>query len=186
MMKKTPGKPKNRRRVELFWNLMAYALLSLIGVTMVLPLIWMISTALKTESAVAAFPPEFIPREQVLQDFGGKKCKLVEVNYQGEKLQGLELKIRKDKRTIHLLQGPRAGTDIVVPSPSVKYVKRTVWHWENFRDAWYAMTVKVFLFGRWRIKSAFSLFFLNSLYVAVCVTLGQVITSSLAAYAFAR
>ncbi len=165
---------------------MAYVLLVGVGVTMILPLVWMISTALKEESAVAAFPPEFIPREQVMQEFQHRKRKVVKVNWRGQVLQGLEIKIRKDKRFVYVTEGPLKGETLEVPANRVKYVKRIVLHWENFRDAWYAMTVKVYLFGRWRIKSAFSLFFLNSLYVAVCVTLGQVITSSLAAYAFAR
>jgi len=172
--------------VEAFWRFMAYVLLVGVGVTMILPLVWMISTALKEESAVAAFPPEFIPREQVMQEFQHRKRKVVKVNWRGQVLQGLEIKIRKDKRFVYVTEGPLKGETLEVPANRVKYVKRIVLHWENFRDAWYAMTVKVYLFGRWRIKSAFSLFFLNSLYVAVCVTLGQVITSSLAAYAFAR
>jgi multiple sugar transport system permease protein len=50
---------------------------------------------------------------------------------------------------------------------------RIVQHWTySFRKAWASMP-----FGR---------FYLNSLFVALAVTLGQVLTSSLAAYAFAR
>ena len=45
-------------------------------------------------------------------------------------------------------------------------------HWENYVLAWTSVP--------------FADFFLNSLLVAVCVTLGQLVTSSLAAYAFAR
>jgi len=41
-------------------------------------------------------------------------------------------------------------------------------------------------FEGFRIRSAFAAFYLNSIIVAVCVTLGQVLTSSLAGYAFAR
>ncbi|MEW6555832.1 MAG: carbohydrate ABC transporter permease [Elusimicrobiota bacterium] len=44
--------------------------------------------------------------------------------------------------------------------------------WRNYVDAWNAVP-----FGR---------FFLNSILVSLCVTIGQVLTSSLAAYAFAR
>jgi len=45
-------------------------------------------------------------------------------------------------------------------------------YWKNYLDVW-----KVVPFGR---------FYLNSIFVVVCVTFGQVATSSLAAYAFAR
>lgn len=50
-----------------------------------------------------------------------------------------------------------------IPSPA---------RWKNYPDAWNAVP--------------FGLFFVNSIIVAVCVTIGQVFTSSLAAYAFAR
>jgi multiple sugar transport system permease protein len=46
------------------------------------------------------------------------------------------------------------------------------WRWQNYIDAWRGA-----MFGR---------YFLNSVFVAVAVTLGQVVTCSMAAYAFAR
>ena len=48
----------------------------------------------------------------------------------------------------------------------------SVWHFRNYIDAWNAAP-----FGR---------YFFNSFFVAVTVTLGQLVTCSLAAYAFAR
>jgi ABC-type glycerol-3-phosphate transport system permease component len=46
-----------------------------------------------------------------------------------------------------------------------------VWHWENYAQAW---------------KSApFDRFFMNSLLISACTVLGQIITCSMAAYAFA-
>jgi multiple sugar transport system permease protein len=46
------------------------------------------------------------------------------------------------------------------------------WRWQNYIDAWRGA-----MFGR---------YFLNSVFVAVAVTVGQVVTCSMAAYAFAR
>jgi multiple sugar transport system permease protein len=46
------------------------------------------------------------------------------------------------------------------------------WRWQNYIDAWRGA-----MFGR---------YFFNSVFVAVAVTLGQVVTCSMAAYAFAR
>ncbi len=48
----------------------------------------------------------------------------------------------------------------------------TVFVWKNYVDVW-----KVIPFGR---------FYLNSIFISVALTFGQVVTSSLAAYAFAR
>ncbi len=174
---------RKHKRVQFLMKGLAYLFLLIVGITMVVPLVWMFSTSLKEEAAVASFPPEFIPREQVQLEYDGRKRKVAEVEYQGQLVEALELRIFKDQRDMLLLDTMKT---ITVPVSQVHYKKQVVLHWENYKDAWYAMTVKVFLFGKFRIKSAFSLFFLNSLYVAICVTLGQVITSSLAAYAFAR
>jgi len=46
------------------------------------------------------------------------------------------------------------------------------WHWQNFTDAWNA--------------APFARYFFNSTFVALAVTLGQLATCCLAAYAFAR
>lgn len=77
--------------------------------TMLVPLLWMFSTALKPPAEIFAYPPKFLP----------------------DSIQ-----------------------------------------WCNFSDAWNA--------------APFGMFYLNSLVVAMCVTVGQVATSAMAGYAFAR
>ncbi len=95
-------------------------------------------------------------------------------------------------------------------SPTFEPIRELHVQWSNYPDAWNALTLrrpwlsfslpyalrfdllgKSFQLGPvsfkgFEIKSAFAVFYLNSVLVAVCVTLGQVLTSSLAAYAFAR
>jgi len=90
-------------------KLVMYVFLSVVGLTMIIPFLWMVSTSLKEPGSVFVFPPKWIP------------------------------------------------------SPAV---------WENYRNAWTAIP-----FGR---------FYLNSIAVGLSVTFGQVFTSALAAYAFAR
>lgn len=86
-----------------------YLLLTVVGVLMVMPFVWMLSTSLKDAGAVFSYPPQWIPNPVV---------------------------------------------------------------WQNYVSAWNSAP-----FGR---------FFFNSMFVACGVTFGQVFTSSLAAYAFAR
>ncbi len=90
-------------------KVLIYLVLILGAATMLVPLLWMFSTAVKTPAEVFAYPPKFIPES---------------------------------------------------------------FQWRNFADAWNAAP-----FGR---------FYLNSLFVATCVTFGQVATSAMAGYAFAR
>lgn len=86
-----------------------YLLLALIGLTMILPLLWMVSTSLKAPQSVFTATPQWLPRPFV---------------------------------------------------------------WSNYVEIWRVVP--------------FFLFFLNSVFVAVCVTAGHVFSSACAAYAFAR
>ena len=100
---------KNRKALK---KVLIYTFLTLGGVTMILPFLWMISTSLKSFNSVFIF-------------------------------------------NISAVQW--------IPHPM---------YWKNYLDVW-----KVVPFAR---------FYLNSIFVCVCVTFGQVATSALAAYAFAR
>ncbi|MCM8783649.1 MAG: carbohydrate ABC transporter permease [Candidatus Omnitrophica bacterium] len=102
-----------KRRREFLKKFTVYVLLSLIGVSMVLPFLWMVSTSLKEAEAV------FIQVKPWWRNW--------------------------------------------IPQKIV---------WANYYRAWKAVP-----FGR---------FYLNSIIVAFCVTIGVVFTSSFAAYAFSR
>lgn len=101
-----------RRRQRVLNKFLAYIFLTLGGITMVLPFLWLVSTSLKSQSNVFVF-------------------RISDIQW--------------------------------IPNPI---------YWKNYIDVW-----KVVPFAR---------FYLNSLFVCCCVTFGQVATSSLAAYAFAR
>ncbi|HDL64853.1 MAG TPA: carbohydrate ABC transporter permease, partial [Proteobacteria bacterium] len=70
---------------------------------------------------------------------------------------------------VTILAGEKRGDEITVPLDEIIY-KRFLW--ENFVKAWQA--------------APFARYFLNSIFISVVVTIGQVVTSALAAYAFAR
>jgi multiple sugar transport system permease protein len=55
---------------------------------------------------------------------------------------------------------------------SAPYLFPTHFHWQNFTEAWK--------------EAPFATFYLNSIIVAVAITIGQVLTSAMAAYAFDR
>lgn len=102
-----PG--RSGRGMKILWRVLAYAVVTLGAVIMVVPFLWMASTALKSGGSAFDYPPTWIPRPFTL---------------------------------------------------------------ENFEEVWTAVD--------------FSRYFFNSLFIAVCVTAGEVLTSALAAYAFAR
>lgn len=102
---------KARARRESLFKKITYACLTLVGLTMIIPFLWMLSTSLKEPQAIYTFPPKWIPDPVIFTN----------------------------------------------------YIK--IW------------TIRNIPFAR---------FYLNSIFVAFCVTVGQVMTSAFAAYAFAR
>ncbi len=62
-------RPRSAKQKKLVWNILRFLLLLVIVVPMVFPLLWMITSALKSNSSVLAIPPEWIPREFHWENF---------------------------------------------------------------------------------------------------------------------
>jgi len=231
---------RQRRRRQAFVRALAYAGLAFVGLTMAVPLLWMVSTSLKSGSAVVTYPPEFIPREQVTwqdpetgREYPVFRCAAEGLASRlslpatgetpiapGHTLTVAVLRYLPGEAEVRILepgweQKPPVRVPVYVTQdgrqvPTLRPLKRVRPHFENYVRAWTAMRlqrgwlgfdfpyqVRVRLFGQtwqigpWRwegipLENAFLVFYLNSLLVAVAVTLGTLVTSALAAFAFAR
>jgi len=149
-----------RTRVErTVARLLMYTLLTVMGISMVLPFLWMVSTSFKRLGDVFEYPPRWIPSKRVVE----YKGVLREVERIEEQKGGMV--------TVRLASYDRVPAEVVtVPAKAIRRVVSL--RWENFVEVWNRVP-----FGR---------YYFNSLFVAICVTFGQVLTSSMAAYAFAR
>ncbi len=152
---------------------------------------------------------------------GGDK-KLFTATTEGvAELKVVECRNIEDAKVVMILEpASREGEIVALPlyrdtgkkvlQPTFEPIRELHVQWNNYPDAWNALTLRrpwlgfsipyalrFDLFGKtfqigpvsfegFHIKSAFAVFYLNSVLVAICVTIGQVLTSSLAAYAFAR
>ncbi|MFC2149679.1 carbohydrate ABC transporter permease [Candidatus Auribacterota bacterium] len=143
-------------------NLVTYILLSIFGLSMFVPFLWMVSTSLKDTGAIFSFPPRWIPSEtRYYLDEGDER---VEIRPLGSVSDG-NVKIK-------VISGPESDRILTVPVGSIKREWKLNIVWSNYIRAWKAIP-----FGRG---------YVNSLILTLCVTIGQVVTSSMAAYAFAR
>jgi multiple sugar transport system permease protein len=160
-MKQAPVKVGKGFR-EVLRQFVVYVLLSLFGVTMLVPFLWMVSTSLKDPGAVFTFPPRWIPAETkyFLEENGLR----YQVRLLGESAVG-DLRVK-------YLEGPRARTFTEVPPNQLIQDRKIKIHWGNFPRAWKAIP--------------FARGYINSLFITLVATFGQVLTSSMAAYAFAR
>lgn len=178
-----------RFRDLVFNKVIPYTLMTVIGVTMIAPFVWMISTSLKDQGAVFTYPPEWIPRVQVTTTYLGARAPVFRTVVEGRETYVIRLRLVKDAAEVlpivswqslakdasgrPVLRGTVfAEAPVQVPPLSLQPYKKVYIRFRNYWDAWKAVP--------------FPRFYINSIIVAVCVTAGQVLTSSLAAYAFAR
>ncbi len=186
-MRATTAKSRPRRG-RLLWPVVCYLLLSAVGFTMLLPLAWMVSTSLKAPGYAAEAKPRWLPSEPVTVEIEGRPCRVARledapgtrVAVVGYAPGGVEVQV--------LSPEARAGERLQVDESNLVFLRQVRLHWENYVKAWRAegMRVKDAFFGLLNGASAFLVFYLNSIIVSVCVTLGTVFTSSLAAFAFSR
>jgi multiple sugar transport system permease protein len=161
----------------------AYMALGAIGLVMAVPLAWMISTSLKDPSQVMVANDRWLPRRQVMSEYGPVYATAVD----GVAVRGAQVARSPRGRTLHLLEpAAMVGRTVTVAASQVRPVEQVHLHWGNYVAAWSAIKVESAFAGLLRNADAFLVFYINSILVAVAVTLGQVFTSSLAAYAFAR
>lgn len=66
-----PERPPNAPQVQFFWGtIVRYLILGAIALIMLLPLIWLVSTAFKSPTEdIFSFPPQFIPAQPTFQNF---------------------------------------------------------------------------------------------------------------------
>ena len=139
-----------------------YVLLIGLGATMIVPFLWMLSTSLKEPDDAVSTDLELVPRREfhyLLRD--GKRIRVRRLGEDGGRIRLREV---RDDGTI--------GESYTAVPEELDSETRTYARWENYAEAW-----QVGSLGR---------AYVNNLIVAVLITLGQVLTSSLAAYAFAR
>ncbi len=203
------------RRRHAVLRVLAYLALSAIGITMLLPFAWMVSTSIKHPAHAVEFPPRWIPSEPTTVTIDGLECKVATVgatflsrsqpvgqapSLSGDQPVGEASPPRSSLRVAILRYSPdgahvqvlspsdRAGEEFTLPQSDLLPVRQTKLHWENYLAAWRAHGIQVreAFFGLARRVDGFFVFYLNSIIVTICITIGTVFTSSLAAFAFSR
>lgn len=153
---------KRKRRRDFIRAVISYAVLCVIGLTMVGPFMWMISTSFKEKDDVMTKKTHIIPWRvfsYLKTERGLQRVKLLSDD-------GQVARVRE------ILPDGRVGSLWTVPSEDVVSQGRHYLRAQNYPDAW-----EVGNLGR---------AYLNTVIIAFCITFGKVLTSSLAAFAFAR
>jgi multiple sugar transport system permease protein len=98
----------------------------------------------------------------------------------------VEVKVLKRTWEVEVVEENSSFRGLKKILPKEEVFTRPALIWKNYPQAWNAIKIDTRLFGIIPITQGFLMFYLNSIFVALCTTFGQVFTASLAAYAFAR
>lgn len=183
---------RSRSRVTSLGAVATYIVLAVGAVTMLTPLVWMLSTSLKQPGAVFVMPPEFIPRKHVRAEVRGRNREV----YIGADEREYALIAEHDPTQVRVAALDTPDEDLLIERQALRPKRQLDIQWSNYPEAWKAIKLDEFyLVDVWigdrairafRVEHAFVMFYLNSVFVATVVTLGQLLTCALAAYAFAR
>ena len=140
----------------------SYIILSVCGLFMIIPFIWMLTTSVKSQLEVNKGNVGFLPIEHYsTYEENGKVFRITSVKVDG------------DSTYIHIFDEnmKRIRSYEKVLSSDIEEKTEVKLHFENYKEAF--------------TKVPFQRYFINTLFVSFSVVFGVLITGSLAAYAFA-
>jgi multiple sugar transport system permease protein len=136
------------------------------------PVIWMISTSLKAATNITAIPPEWIPVEVERVKVNGEELSLYDVTIDSQ-TRVLAAKKLDPKKSVFVDPANPAQV-YYAPADQARQHTKVVIHWENYYHAWtFAST-------------PFATYMKNTIIYALIGVIGEVLSSSLVAYGFAR
>jgi multiple sugar transport system permease protein len=161
---------KGQKFTKAFGKGLSLILLFLGSVVVIMPLVWMLSTSLKTDDSASTFPPQWIPRDPRSVQIDGRTCFIYSIPVDGQMRElALYKKTGKEGLFINPANPSEQYTLTVGDGSRVLDVRL---HWENYPKA---MTMVPFIRYIW-----------NTLLIVITTTIGVLISCTLVAYGFAR
>ena len=164
-----------KRRAERNRQSILHAVLIAGSAIFILPFLWLLSTSLKYDDQMKAFPPQFIPMKAVTVRTGGEEQNVYRTQ-EGTRvtIAGKQPGGRVSVLPLGVSDPARAET---VPESSLTQERRFRPRWENYTEALEFLPPEY-------LRGLVPLW--NTLYITALSILGLLFSSSLTAYAFAR
>lgn len=141
------------------------------GIVILIPLMFMVSTSLKSRNQLRASPPPIIPWETTMVPVNGKNEPVFEVNRDGEIVQMALIKNQPGGMGIFVdPANPDVTYELVIEEQ--KALRHVEIHWENYPEAF--------------TQVPFDRYLVNTLIVTFLGMAGMLLSSSLVAYGFSR
>jgi len=173
---------RKRKFRNFFQSLFSHALINFFGLFFLVPFLWMLITAFKSNEDVFHTPPRWLPYDNVHVDVDGKQLPLYNVQTKA----GV-----KQLAAVKIVEGVGTFVDPANPSVTIQYemqqgntkiaepIMHVSFRWQNFPDAMNRAS-------RPSIDASFWVYFKNSLIIAFFTIIGTLLSNAPVAYAFAR
>ena len=175
---------RNRKRKfrSFFQSLFSHALINFVGLFFLVPFLWMLITAFKSNQDVFHTPPRWLPYDNVFVEVNNQQLPL----YNVKTADGM-----KQLAAVKIVEGIGTFVDPNNPAQTIQYemqqgdarIAEPIMHisfrWKNFPDAMNRAS-------RPSIDASFWIYFKNSLIIAFFTIIGTLLSNAPVAYAFAR
>ena len=164
---------KSKKFMEGFTQSMATIIIAVGAAAILVPVVWMFTTALKIKSNVNSMPPTFIPRQAAIVQVNGEDLFMYKVNLENGETKNLAA-VKLDPVNSQFVD-PNDPTQVYyAPADNATQIFNVVLHWENFTTVWI------------NPNSPFMIFLKNTFIYAVVAVIGEVLSCSFVAFGFAR
>jgi len=151
----------------------AYLVLLAGSAIFIIPFLWMVSSSLKEYERIFEPGLRLIPRHNVTVEIEGRRLQTAwYAPPDGERKRVVILDATAGIAQLAKLEGERLGERFEAPLKQVHEISMVAPQWHNYLDAWRALP--------------FTIFLRNTTIITLAAILGQVLSASVVAYAFAR
>jgi len=165
-----------------FQSLTSHAAINLIGLFFLIPFLWMVLTAFKSNQDVFHTPPRWLPYDNLTVDVNGVQLPLYNVQTENGVRQLAAVKIVEGVGTFVDPANPSQQMEYEIQQGATKIAEPIMhisFNWRNFPDAMQRGS-------RPGIGASFWVYFKNSLIIAFFAIVGTLFSNTPVAYAFAR
>jgi len=173
---------RSRKVRKFFTGMLSHGLIIFVGLFFLVPFIWMVLTALKSNQDVFHTPPRWLPYDNALVDVNGEMLPLYNVKTESGVKQLAAVKIVEGVGTFVDPANPSQSMEYEIQQGAVKIAEPIMevrFNWQNFPDAMQRGS-------RPGVGASFWVYFKNSLIIAFFSIVGTLLSNTPVAYAFAR
>ncbi len=173
---------RRKKIMNFLVSLFSHAIIIFVGLFFIVPFLWMLLTAFKSEQDVFHTPPRWLPYDNVRVEVNGEWLPLYVVQTEAGE---------KELAMIKIVEGVGTFVDPANPTQTLEYklqrgaqriaepIMHVSFRWQNFVEAMQRGS-------RPTVGASFWVYFRNSLTVAFFAIIGTLLSNTPVAYAFAR